>query len=174
MSHNCYGSNVTPFTIDSTYCDHCGTVLCNPDNLQPITGSHAPLPEPEPEPAPEPVSPELLRTIYHNATGVLTLVFDRPVIAGNTDRMELILDIQSYLADGSGHDLGDSDIHTVDDKRQSVVLALSLPAVLRDMAAESLQESSDMALVIRQNAVYDADDFTGVGEVLVPDIMIVR
>ena len=80
--HAAFGQ-VVPFHKESVYCfvDHSG--YCNANNIQHIDGTAAPEPELEPEPElPEPEPAILLHTIYHNQTGVLTLVFDQLVVAG--------------------------------------------------------------------------------------------
>ena len=174
---------VIPSHSESAFCFVENSGYCNADNVQPLIGQSAPSPAPEPEPDPEPTAPPthatLLHTIYQNHTGTLVMVFDRPVIANNPDRIQLIHDIDEFIEDGAAPDLGDSDLYTVDNKRQSAVLVFALDSGLRLAVTESLRSYTDLALLIDTLAVYSAEDFTDVTEkdgspILVPDIDVVR
>ena len=118
--HACSGrTQVVPFHADSSYCALYGS-YCNLNDVQNV-GS---LPKPEPEQEPEPPAhATLLYTLYNNNTGTLTMVFDRPVVAQNPGRIGLIHDIAAYIDDGTAPGLGDAELSTVDNKRQSAVLA---------------------------------------------------
>ncbi len=100
--HICSGrTQVIPFHSDSSYCALYGS-YCDTKNVQDIGAIPKPAPKPEPVPEPEPpASTALLYALYNNNTGTLTLVFDRPVVAQNPDRIGLIHDIEAYIDDGA-------------------------------------------------------------------------
>ena len=178
-THDCYDSHynqVIPFHDDSIFCFDLNFERCNTDNIQYIDGVSTTAPEPGPT---QPLSgAALLHTIYNNHTGALTLVFDSMVIASNPDRIQLIHDIDVFLEDtDSAPDLGDSELHTVDNKRQSMILAFALDGEIRAAVAESLRMHGDLALVIGERAVYSSDGFVDVTDgspLLVTDILVVR
>lgn len=179
--HTCSGrTHVIPFHDDSSYCALYGS-YCDVKNVQDIGAIPKPAPKPEPVPEPEPpASTALLYAIYNNNTGTLTLVFDRPVVAQNPDRIGLIHDIEAYIDDGAAPGLGDAELSTVDNKRQSTILAFALAEDLRQEVAESLRTHGDLALVIWSGAVYSADGFadvtehTDAGAIIVGDLTVVR
>ena len=106
------------------------------------------------------------------------MVFDRPVVAQNPGRIGLIHDIAAYIDDGTAPGLGDAELSTVDNKRQSAVLAFALSEDMRLDVVESLRTHGDLALLIRSGAVYSADGFADVtahaGAILVDGLMVVR
>lgn len=179
MGHECYDQfyQVIPFTGESTYCFDYNFSYCNADNVQPIDGTAVPRPAPEPEQA-EPAA--LLYSLYNNGTGTLTLVFDQLVVASNPDRIEMIHDIEAYIDDSTASGLGDAELSTVDNKRQSTILAFALTEDLRAQVSESLGAHGDLALVINQRAIYAAEGFVDVteshpaGAILVTDLVVVR
>ena len=78
--------------------------------------------------------------MYLSSTGMLVMAFDHMVIAGSPDRIQLIHDVDAFLEDAdSAPNLGDSELHTVDNKRQSMILAFALDGELRTAVAESLR-----------------------------------
>ena len=172
-AHTCSGrTQVVPFHADSSYCALYGS-YCNSSAIQDV-GSL-----PKINPKPEPLAhATLLYTLYNNNTGTLTMVFDRPVVAQNPGRIGLIHDIAAYIDDGTAPGLGDAELSTVDNKRQSAVLAFALSEDMRLDVAESLRTYGDLALLIRSGAVYSADGFEDVtahtGAILVDDLVIVR
>ena len=172
-----YNMQVIPFHDESVFCFDNWRQFCNADNVQPIDGTVVTRPAPEPEPT-EPAHATLLYSIYNNGTGTLTLVFSELVVANNPDRIELIYDISTYVDSGTAPDLGDAELRTVDNKRQSKILAFELGDELRQEVAESLRTHGDLALVIETRAIYAADGFTDitsdVGEILVTDLVVVR
>ena len=178
---------VIPFHADSNYCFDRNSSWCNADNVQPINGTTAPqpgpdpadgTPEPEQDPAELPAEADLLHVMYLSSTGTLVMAFDHMVIAGSPDRIQLIHDVDAFLEDpDSAPNLGDSELHTVDNKRQSMILAFALDGELRAAVAESLRMHGDLALVINERSVYSADGFVDVTDglpLLVPDILVVR
>lgn len=167
---------IVPFHEESAHCFVDNPGYCNANNIQRIDST--PTPEPEP-PAPEPEPAALLYTIYHNQTGVLTLVFDQLVVASNPDRIHLIHDIDAFIEDGTAPDLGNAELNTVDNKRQSAVLAFKLSDVMRLEVMESLRTHGDLALLIDTRAVYAAEGFVDItrpdnSPLLVLDIIVVR
>ncbi len=115
--------------------------------------------------------------MYNNHTGTLTLVFDSMVVARSPDRILLIHDINAYIDDRDAPSLGDSELHTVDGKRQSAVLSFALDDALRMAVTESLQTHGDLALLIDARSIYLADslaDVTDGSPVLVADIIVLR
>ena len=204
--HGCYTHDVqvVPFHADADYCFDRYANWCNGDNVQSIIGraipaptpaptptpapeptpAPTPTPAPEPDPAqpePDPAQPEptgaLLYTMYNNHTGTLTLVFDSMVVARSPDRILLIHDINAYIDDRDAPSLGDSELHTVDGKRQSAVLSFALDDALRLAVTESLQTHGDLALLIDARSIYLADslaDVTDGSPVLVADIIVLR
>ena len=175
-THSQTYTQVIPFHDDSISCFDLSFDLCNADNIQPIDGTSAPRPAPEPEPA-EPVGPaSLLYALYNNNTGTLTMVFDQPVVASNPDRISLIHDVDAFIEDGVAPDLGEAELSTADNKRQSAILAFTLDDVLRLEVAESLRTHGDLVLLIDSRAIYTADGFTDItpkSPMLVPDITVV-
>ena len=172
-------SQVIPFHTESEYCFDQNFDRCNADNIQRIDGTPAPKPALEPEPEPEPTQhAELLYTVYGNHTGTLVMVFDQPVVAHNPDNILFIHDIESYIKDETAPNLGDADLYTVDDKRQSAVLMFTLDATLRLAVTESLQTHGDLALIIEESAVYIAEGFTDITQQgdspILTSIMVVR
>ena len=168
---------VIPFHAESDYCFDRNFDWCNADNVQPIDGRAVPAPSTEPEPVEPPTSATLLHAMYNNHTGTLTLVFDSMVVASNPDRVLLIHDIDAYIDDGASPDLGDSEMYTVDNKRQSAVLAFALDDTLRLAVTESLRSHGDLVLYIETGAIYAADGFVDITDgspVWVPDVMVVR
>ena len=170
-SHPCSGhTRVIPFHSDSSYCALYGS-YCDADNVQDVGA----IPEPE-SPAPA----ALLYALYNNNTGTLTLVFDRLVVAQNPDRIGLIHDIEAYIDKGMASDLGDAELSTVDNKRQSQILAFALDEDLRLEVAESLRMHGDLALVVQSGAVYSAEGFADItghadaGAILVGDLTVIR
>ena len=134
-SHSFSGSNflhglqqVVPFHDESDYCFSTYADFCAENNIQDIDGIPAPAPEP---PEPEPESATLLHVMYRDQTGVLTLVFDKLVVANNPGRIQLIHDVDAFIEDGDAPDLGDAALETVDGKRQSAILSFVLPDALR-------------------------------------------
>lgn len=173
-SHPCSGhTQVIPFHGDSSYCALHGS-YCDANNVQDVGAMPKPRPEPEP---PAPTAP--LYTLYNN-TGTLTLVFDRLVVAQNPDRIGLIHDIEAYIDGGTASDLGGAELSTVDNKRQSRILAFALADDLRLEVAESLRTHGDLALVTQSGAVYSAEDFADItgqadaGAILVGDLTVIR
>lgn len=168
-----WSQQVIPFHAESTFCFVHSYNHCNANNIQPVDGT--PAPEPAPEPEPEPAT--LLYTIYHNQTGVLTLVFDDLVVAHNPGRIHLIHDIETYIDEGTAPDLGGAELHTVDDKRQSMMLAFTLPEAMHLDVIESLRDNADMALMVDTQAVYAAEGFVDITDgspMLVPNILVIR
>ena len=176
--HECASAHqVVPFHNDSIYCFDEWFDPCNADNVQRVDGSPAPRPAPEPEPESEPA--ELLHTLYDNRTGTLTLVFSQLVVALNPDRIHLVHDIDAFIEDGNAPNLGDASLGTVDGKRQSSLLAFTLPDALRLEVTQSLREHGDLALWIEPRAVYAADGFVDIimpdrSPILVPDVAVVQ
>ena len=172
-----YNMQVIPFHDESVFCFDNNRQFCNADNVQPIDDTVVARPAPEPEPA-EPAQATLLYSIYNNGTGTLTLVFSELVVANNPDRIELIHDINAYVDSGTAPDLGDAELRTVDNKRQSQILAFDLGDELRQEVAESLRTHGDLTLVIEARAIYAANGFTDItsdtGEILVTDLVVVR
>ena len=170
--------HVIPFHDESVYCFVEWADTCNKNNIQPIDGTSAPVPRPEPVPDPEPEPATLLHTIYNNHTGTLTLVFDQLVVAHNLDRIHLIHDIDGFIESGEAPGLGDAELHTVDNKRQSAVLAFKLSDVMRLEVMESLRTHGDLALLIDTRAIYAAEGFVDItrpdNSILVLDIMVLR
>ena len=160
---------VVPFHTESTFCFVNLHEHCNANNIQRVDGTPAPQPEPEPEPP-----ATLLYTIYNNHTGTLTMVFDKLVVASNPDRIHLIHDIDAFIEDGTAPNLGDAELNTVDDKRQSAMLAFTLSDTLRLEVIQSLQDSADLALSIETRAIYAAEGFVPVEPILIPDITVIR
>ena len=172
-SHICIDSlkrQVVPFNDDSVYCVDQNFEWCNVDNVQYVDGAPTP---PAPE-EPESESVELLHALYNNHTGTLTLVFDQPVVARNPDRILMIHDIDAFLEDGDAPNLGDAELDTADGKRQSAVLAFTLPDAMRQDVAQSLSGHGDMALEFGERAVYLAESFVPMQPMRVSDIMVVR
>lgn len=171
--HACSGrTQVVPFHADSSYCALYGS-YCNSNDVQNV-GSL-----PKFNPKPEPLAhATLLYILYNNNTGTLTMVFDRPVVVQNPGRIGLIHDIAAYIDDGTAPGLGDAELSTVDNKRQSAVLAFALSEDMRLDVAESLRTYGDLALLIRPGAIYSADGFADVtahtGAILVGDLVVVR
>lgn len=169
--HDCIDSllrQVVPFNDDSVYCFDQNFEWCNADNTQYVDGAPAPPTPPEPE------SVELLHALYNNHTGTLTLVFDQPVMARNPDRILLIHDIDAFLEDGDAPNLGDAELDTADGKRQSTILAFTLPDAMRQDVAQSLSGHGDMALEFGERAVYLAERFVPMQPMQVSDIMVVK
>ncbi len=163
-----------PFHKESVYCFVDNPSHCNANNVQRIDSTAAPEPEP-PTPKFEPAT--LLYTIYHNKTGVLTLVFDDLVVAHNPGRVHLIHDIDAFIEDEEPPGLDGAELNTVDNKRQSMVLAFTLPDAMRLQVTESLRTHGDLVLLIDTRAVYAAEGFVDITDgspVLVPDIIVVR
>lgn len=179
--HQCSGrTQVVPFHTDSSYCSLYGS-YCDSKNVQDVGSLPRPEPEQEPEQEPEPQAPAvLLYTLYNSNTGTLTLVFDRLVVAHDPDGISLIHDIAAYIEEGAAPGLGGAELSTVDNKRQSVVLAFALTEEMRQQVSESLEAHGDLALLVRPGAIYSADSFADVtvhleaGALLVGDLMVVR
>lgn len=99
-------------------------------------------------------------------------------MAQNPGRIGLIHDIAAYIDDGTAPGLGGAELSTVDNKRQSAVLAFALSEDMRLDVAESLRTYGDLALLIRSGAIYSADGFADVtahaGAILVEDLVVVR
>ena len=169
---------VIPFHAESVACFVNMADFCNQNNIQRIDGTpEPPPPSPEPEPMPEPEHTTLLHTMYNNHTGTLTLVFDQLVVAHNPGRIHFIHDINAFIEDGEAPDLGNAELHTVDNKRQSAILAFTLPDLLRLQVIESLSSHGDLALMIDTRAVYAAEGFVDItdgSQVLVPNILVVQ
>lgn len=177
-THACYDSHYTqviPFHDDSVFCFDLNFEWCNADNIQDVSG--APTPKPEPD---LPADAALLYTIYNNHTGALTLIFDQPVVARNPDRIGLIHDIEAFIEDGTALGLGDAELTTVDNKRQSTILVFMLADETLQQVTEALRTHGDLALVVQSRAVYSADGFTDVtehtdaGAILVGDLTVIR
>ncbi len=165
---------VVPFHADSSYCALYGS-YCNSNDIQDV-GS---LPKPEPRQEPESLAhATLLYTLYNNNTGTLTMVFDRPVVAQNPGRIGLIHDIAAYIDGDTAPGLDDAELSTVDNKRQSAVLAFALSENMRLDVTESIRTYGDLALLIRSGAIYSADGFADVtahtSAILVEDLVVVR
>ena len=171
---------VIPFHAESVACFVNMADFCNQNNIQRIDGTpEPPPPSPEPEPMPEPEHTTLLHTMYNNHTGTLTLVFDQLVVAHNPGRIHFIHDINAFIEDGEAPDLGNAELRTVDNKRQSAILAFTLPDLLRLQVMESLRTHGDLAMLIDTRAVYAAEGFVDItrpdnSPILVLDIMVVR
>ena len=180
--HSCQlAIQVVPFHDEAVACFVNNASFCNQNNIQTISGIPEPPPPPEPEPMPEPEQEPtaLLHTIYNNHTGTLTLVFDQLVVAHNPDRVSLIHDIEAFIENGEAPGLGNAELYTVDNKRQSAVLAFKLPDVMRLEVMESLQTHGDLALMIDTRAIYAAEGFVDItrpdnSPLLVIDVMVVR
>ena len=174
-----YAYQVIPFHEESTYCFVVSSDNCNASNIQRVDGTPEPPPPPPPEPEPEPEPATLLYTIYHNQTGVLTLVFNQLVVAHNPDRIHLIHDIGSFIDDGTAPSLDNAELDTADDKRQSPILSFTLSDIMRLEVIQSLRDQADLALWIDTRAIYAADGFVDIttpdnSPILIPDITIVR
>ena len=170
-AHDCVDTlvrQVIPFNDDSVYCVDQNFEWCNVDNVQYVDGTPAPPTPPEPE------SVELLHALYNNHTGTLMLVFDQPVMARNPDRILLIHDIDAFLEDGDAPNLGDAELDTADGKRQSTILAFTLPDAMRQDVAQSLSGHGDMALEFGERAVYLAEGFVPMQPMQVSDVTVVR
>lgn len=171
-------TQVIPFHAESTFCFVNWYDDCNANNIQRVDDAPAPRPAPEPEPEPsEPEPAMLLHTIYNNHTGTLTLVFDQMVVAHNPDRIHLIHDVDAFIESGEAPGLGGAELHTVDNKRQSAVLAFKLSGTMWLEITESLRTHGDLAVLVDTRAVYAAEGFADVTRgtpVLVPDVMVVR
>ena len=172
-----YTIQVIPFHDESDFCFDRNFDYCNTDNVQRIDGT--PTPSPTPEPDPEPTQhAELLYAMYGNHTGTLIMVFDRPVVAHNPDNILFIHDISTYIDDETTPNLGDADLYTVDDKRQSAILMFTLDHTLRLAVTESLRTHGDLALIIEGRAVYTAEGFTDIirqgDSPILTGIMVVR
>jgi hypothetical protein len=176
--HNCVVKyQVIPISEESEYCFDTHASHCDAGNILYIATDSAYKSSPKMEPADPPTNAVLLYTMYNDHAGSLTLVFDRAVIANNLDRIHLIHNIDTYLEDGTAPSMGGAELHTVDNKRQSVVLVFALPDGLRLAVTESLRTHGDLALLIDTRAIYSAKghvDVTGDEPTLVPDIMVVR
>ena len=180
-SHRCANKlQIIPFNEESSYCSIADN-KCDLGNVWYITTDPIRKPSPEQKPAqpePEPhAGATLLHAMYNNHTGTLTMVFDSMVVASNPDRILLIHDIDAYIDDGAAPNLGAADIHTVDNKRQSAVLAFALDDTLRLAITESLRTHGDLVLYIDTRAIYAADGFVDITDgspVLVSDVMVVR
>lgn len=177
-SHSCLTKiQVVPFSDGSVFCFEHNPEYCNAGNVQPVSDGYEYRPATEPE---RPVHAALLYTIYNNGTGTLTLVFDRLVVAHDPDRISLIHDIATYIEDGAAPGLSGAELSTVDNKRQSQILAFALGDELRQEVAASLRTHGDLALVIDSRAIYAADGFVDVaayhenGAILVTDVVVVR
>ena len=177
--HSCRTSStqVIPFHDKSDYCFDRNFDYCNTDNVQRIDGT--PTPSPTPEPDPEPTQhAELLYAMYGNHTGTLIMVFDQPVVAHNPDNILFLHDISRYIDDETAPNLGDADLYTVDDKRQSAILMFTLDDTLRLAVTESLRTHGDLALIIEERAVYTAEGFTDItrqgDSPILTGIMVVR
>ena len=154
----------TPFTDPSPLCQ-LNAAVCDENALYTISDTQStqrPTPRPDPEPEPEPpipASPEY--AIYYD--GKVILVFDNPVIAHNPDRIGIIHDIDAYLDDESSYaGLGDADLQTVDNKRQSSVLIFELDDDTLATITESLEEYDDLIITIDNRAVFVADGFVDI------------
>ena len=165
---------IVPFHEESAYCFVDNPGYCNANNIQNVDDTPEPLPpEPEPEHTPEPAT--LLYTIYHNQTGILTLVLNQLVVASNPDRILLIHDIDAFLDDNdAAPNLDDAELNTADGKRQSAILAFTLSDAMRLQVIQSLRDHGDLVLMIETRAVYAAEGFIPVEPILVPDITVVR
>lgn len=179
--HTCRAlRQVVPFNDGSVFCFEHNLEYCNADNVQFIGGTAVPAPAPEPPQQEESAPAALVYGIYNNGTGTLTLVFDRPVVAHDPDRISLIHDIAAYIEDGTAPGLGAAELSTVDNKRQSTILAFALAGEIRAQVSESLEAHGDLALLVRSGAVYSADGFADVtahledGSILVGDLTVVR
>ena len=78
---------------------------------------------------------------------------------------------------GEVNALNEAERYTVDNKRQSAVLAFAPPDIMRLEVAESLRTHGDLALLIDTRAAYAAEGFVDITDgspVLVPDIIVVR
>ena len=183
-NHSCLASGypqgsfqVVPFHKESVYCFVDNPSYCNANNVQRIDSTAAPEPEP---PTPEFEPATLPYTTYHNKTGVLTLVFDDLVVVHNPDRIHLIRDIDAFIEDEEPPGLDGVELNTADNKRQSMMLAFTLPDAMRLRLTESLWIHGDPALLIDTYAVYAAEgfvDITGQNDnspILIPNITVVR
>ena len=172
-------AQVIPFHEESTYCFVQWSGNCNANNIQNVDGTPEPSPAPVSEPEPEPEPATLVYALYNNHTGTLTLVFDQLVVAHNPDRVSLIHDIEAFIENGEAPGLGNAELYTVDNKRQSAVLAFKLPDVMRLEVMESLQTHGDLALMIDTRAIYAAEGFVDItrpdsSPMLVLDIKVLR
>ena len=157
---------VVPFQDDSTYCDRYSK-YCDRDNVQRIPewvmeeasaeAPQAPEATDEPEASAESAPATLQYAIYYNGSAIL--VFDQPVRVANQSEIGLVGDISMYQQNGSYVGLGEADVATADNKRQSQVLAFSLDNRTQAYVAASLEEYSELYVIVEAGAVKTAIDW---------------
>ena len=156
--------HVVPFQNDSTYCERYSK-YCDRDNVQRIPEwivEEIPVEAPgeayqATEAPDEPETPALQYAIYHN--GSVILVFDQPVRVANQSNIVLAGDISLYPQNGSYADLGVADVATADNKRQSQVLAFSLDNRTQAYVATSLEEYSELYVIVEAGSIKTATDW---------------
>ena len=86
-------------------------------------------------------------------------MFDRPVRVANQSNIVLAGDISLYPQNGSYAGLGGANVATADNKRQSQVLAFSLDNRTQAYVATSLEEYSELYVIVEAGAVKTATDW---------------